>query len=469
VPNNPKVRTRFAPSPTGNLHIGGVRTALFSWLYAKKHQGEFILRIEDTDTQRSTQESTQAILRNLKWLGITPTNEPIFQSHRLERYRQVAEQLVSQGKAYYCDCDEQRLDELRTSQKAQNLKPQYDRKCRQRSLSPSNKENCVIRLKTPIEGEIHFKDLVYGDNIVNNKELDDLIIIRSDGSPTYNFAVVLDDIENQITHIIRGDDHLNNTSRQIHLYNILNAPIPQFAHCPMVLGNDGKRLSKRHGATDVGYYRQQGFLPTAVLNYLIRLGWSHGDQEIFTIDEMINLFELTAINRASPKFDLDKFLWINQQILRSTPTNELAENYQQHINKLNLQNSQNLDLNDIVELYCERCQTIEEIAAQSAFLFQQTHWENHTEIHQEHIAPNKETLTSLQQILTELPESQWNAEKIMQTIKEFSKQKQLKMFQVGMPFRVALSAQKNTPDISKIATILGKELTLSRLKHALES
>ena len=461
------VRTRFAPSPTGNLHIGGVRTALFSWLYAKKHQGEFILRVEDTDTKRSTQQSTDAILQNLDWLGLNPTHAPIFQSHRLEHYQRVAKQLVASGHAYYCDCDEERLDKLRAMQKAQNLKPQYDRKCRDRNLTPEDGKNYVIRFKTPTQGQVQFNDAVYGNNIVNNTELDDLIIIRSDGSPTYNFAVVLDDIDNQITHVIRGDDHLNNTSRQIHLYNILKTPTPQFAHCPMVLGHDGKRLSKRHGATDVGSYREQGFLPSAVLNYLVRLGWSYGDQEIFSVEEMIELFDLKDINRASPKFDTDKFLWVNQQQLKNAPKEQIMQGYEEQLAALNLKNIYNLDLQKILNLYAERFHTLQQIATESAFLFKEIEWHKNDELYQQHIVANQNTLLLIEEALKQLSSQQWQAENLMQILKDISKNNNLKMFQVGMPFRIALSGQKNTPDISHIAAILGKEQTLIRLAQVL--
>lgn len=463
------VRTRFAPSPTGNLHIGGVRTALFSWLYAKKHQGEFILRIEDTDTQRSTEQSTHAILKNLAWLGITPTHAPIFQSDRIGHYQQMAEQLVESNQAYYCDCSETRLEQLRTAQKQQGLKPQYDRQCRERHLKPEQGKNTVIRLKTPIEGETSFHDSVYGNIKVQNKELDDLIIIRSDGSPTYNFAVVLDDIENKITHIIRGDDHINNTARQLHLYHLFDAPIPVFAHCPMVLGHDGKRLSKRHGATDVGSYRTQGFLPIAVLNYLIRLGWSSGDQELFSLEEMIELFDLNGINRASPKFDSDKFLWINQQQLHMAPKQQILTGYHEQLNALAINNTHSLNSKKIIDIYAKHLPTLQEIAQESAFLFRSITWQGDEALYQEFIAPNQDTLTFLYQALSEITDTDWHAEYIMQTIKHISKTHQLKMPQVGMPLRIALSGKKSTPDIAKIASLLGKKETLCRLNAVIEN
>lgn len=462
----PKVRTRFAPSPTGNLHIGGVRTALFSWLYAQKHQGEFILRIEDTDTVRSTQASTDAILKNLSWLGICPTDSPIFQSQRLSRYRHIAQQLVQSGHAYYCDCDQQRLETLRANQKKQNLKPQYDRKCRERELCPNGNQNYVIRFKTPIDGEIIFEDAVYGAINVQNKELDDLIILRGDGSPTYNFAVVVDDIDNQISHIIRGDDHLSNTSRQIHLYRILNASIPQFAHCPMILGNDGKRLSKRHGATDIGTYREQGFLPIALLNYLVRLGWSHGDQEVFSLEEMMALFDLDAINRASPKFDLNKLLWVNAQQLKQVPNQQLTTAYQEQLTQLKIKHNTPINYRSIIALYCERYPTLAQIAEESAFLFQRPKWQSDDPLYQQYIQPNQHLLSDLKHTLNTIATENWQAASIQQMLKSMLKKHTLKMPQLGMPMRVALSGKSHTPDISQIATLLGKQEALLRLEVA---
>ena len=310
------VRTRFAPSPTGYLHIGGVRTALFSWLYARHHGGEFVLRIEDTDRERSTQASVDAILEGMQWMGLKADEGPIYQSDRLARYREVLDQLLDQGLAYYCYCTPEELDAVREQQRAQNIKPRYNRKCRDMDDPSRPGIDPVIRFKNPLEGSVIFEDLVRGRINISNDELDDLVIARGDGMPTYNFAVVVDDMDMGITHVIRGDDHVNNTPRQVNIFNALNASLPVFAHVPMIVGSDGQRLSKRHGAVSVLEYRDQGFLPEAMRNYLLRLGWSHGDQEVFSTKEMIGLFDLGEVNRAAAAFDLDKLKWLNQHYIK---------------------------------------------------------------------------------------------------------------------------------------------------------
>jgi glutamyl-tRNA synthetase len=310
------VRTRFAPSPTGYLHIGGVRTALFNWLYARHCDGTFILRIEDTDKERSTNESVQAILEGMAWMGLDYDEGPIYQSDRLERYKEVIDQLLDAGQAYRCYCTREELDKVREEQRAQGIKPRYNRKCRD-VIDPTRPGvKPVIRFRNPLEGPVVFEDLVRGRISISNEELDDLVIARGDGTPTYNFAVVVDDIDMGITHVIRGDDHVNNTPRQVNIFNALDAPLPVFAHVPMIVGPDGQRLSKRHGAVSVLQYRDQGFLPEAMRNYLVRLGWSHGDQEIFSLQEMIEFFDLAQVNRAASAFDADKLKWLNQHYIK---------------------------------------------------------------------------------------------------------------------------------------------------------
>ena len=318
------VRTRFAPSPTGYLHIGGVRTALFSWLYARHHGGEFVLRIEDTDRERSTQASVDAILEGMHWMGLDADEGPIYQSDRLARYREVLDQLLDQGLAYYCYCTPEELDAVREEQRAQNIKPRYNRKCRDAKDPARPGIDPVIRFKNPLEGSVIFEDLVRGRINISNDELDDLVIARADGMPTYNFAVVVDDMDMGITHVIRGDDHVNNTPRQVNIFNALNASLPVFAHVPMIVGADGQRLSKRHGAVSVLEYRDQGFLPEAMRNYLLRLGWSHGDQEVFSTEEMIGLFDLGEVNRAASAFDLDKLKWLNQHYIKEADADRLG-------------------------------------------------------------------------------------------------------------------------------------------------
>ena len=314
------VRTRFAPSPTGYLHIGGARTALFAWLYARHHGGDFILRVEDTDRERSSEESVQAILDGIAWLGLNVDEGPIFQSDRFDRYGQVIDQLLAEQKAYRCYCSREELDRVREAQRQQGLKPRYNRRCRDAVESAHSEESPVIRFRNPLEGSVFFEDQVRGKVTISNEELDDLVIARADGTPTYNFANVVDDVDMGITHVIRGDDHVNNTPRQINIFEALGALPPSYAHVPMIVGADGQRLSKRHGAVSVLQYRDDGFLPEALRNYLVRLGWSHGDQEIFSLDEMIEKFDISNVNRAASAFDIDKLRWLNQHYIKSADT-----------------------------------------------------------------------------------------------------------------------------------------------------
>jgi len=316
------VRTRFAPSPTGYLHIGGARTALFSWLYARRMGGQFILRIEDTDRERSTDASVQAILDGMDWLGLDYDEGPFYQTHRFDRYREVIQQLLDDGQAYYCDCSRERLEKLREQQRANKQKPRYDGCCRDKGLAQS--ADTVVRFKNPIDGDVVINDLVKGQVVINNRELDDLIIARCDDSPTYNLTVVIDDWDMEISHVIRGDDHLNNTPRQINILRALGAALPVYAHVPMILGSDGKRLSKRHGAVSVLQYKKDGFLAEALMNYLVRLGWSHGDKEVFSRDEMIALFDAVDINTSASTFNPEKLLWLNQQYMMAMPESALV-------------------------------------------------------------------------------------------------------------------------------------------------
>jgi len=354
------IRTRFAPSPTGYLHVGGARTALYSWLYARKHGGKFILRIEDTDLERSTAESVNAILEGMTWLGLEYDEGPFYQTDRFDRYDEVIEKLLAEGKAYRCSCSKARLDALREEQMARKEKPRYDGHCRNREVSPD--EPHVIRFRNPEEGEVIIDDLIRGRIIVSNRELDDLILRRSDGSPTYNLTVVVDDWDMGITHVIRGDDLINNTPRQINIHKALGAPIPKYAHVPMILGEDGSRLSKRHGATSVMEYRKLGYLPEALLNYLVRLGWSHGDQEIFSIDEMIEYFELENVHRAPSTFNPEKLLWLNQQYLRKDDPARIAHLLSPHMGERGIDPAEGPDLIEVVRLLQERARTLVEMA-----------------------------------------------------------------------------------------------------------
>ena len=362
------IKTRFAPSPTGYLHIGGVRTALFSWLYAKKHGGKFVLRIEDTDLERSTQESVDAILEGMNWLNLAHDEDIVYQTQRFERYEQIIRQLLDQGDAYYCFCSKEQLDEMRAEQKLRKEKPRYDGRCRDKK-SDDNVE-AVIRFKNPDKGDVVIDDLVKGKIVIKNKELDDLIIARGDGTPTYNLTVVVDDMDMGISHVIRGDDHINNTPRQINILKALNAELPKYAHLPMILGSDGARLSKRHGAVSVMQYRDEGYLPEALLNYLVRLGWSHGDQELFSIDEMIELFDLKDVNVAASTFNPEKLLWLNHQYIMKSNAVYVAEHLNWHLEQLGIDPTIGVDTVGVVKAQRERCKTLVEMAKASQYFYQ---------------------------------------------------------------------------------------------------
>src|SRR6202142_3698187 len=347
------VRTRFAPSPTGFLHIGGLRTALFCWLYARRHGGQFILRIEDTDLERSTAEAIQQILDGLEWAGLDYDEGPFFQTKRFDRYKEVIEQLLAEGKAYRCYCSREELEQMRAQQIARGEKPRYDGRSRERTDAPAGVAP-VVRFKNPLEGEVVVDDVVHGRVIFQNSELDDLIIARSDGTPTYNFCVVVDDMDMQITHVIRGDDHLNNTPRQMNMLLALGRKPPIYAHLPMILGPDGAKLSKRHGAVSVLQYRDDGFLPEAVLNYLVRLGWSHGDQEIFSIEEMVRWFDIANVNKSASAFNVEKLQWLNQQHLMHAPAARVASVLRWHLEREGLETTDEAQLEQIVVSQRER-------------------------------------------------------------------------------------------------------------------
>ena len=361
------VKTRFAPSPTGYLHVGGARTALFSWLHARKHGGKFVLRIEDTDLQRSTAESINAILEGMTWLGLEYDEGPLYQTDRFERYNEIIRSLLDKGLAYRCDCSQERLDTLREGQMQRKDKPRYDGHCRGREIDPGSPH--VVRFRNPDAGNIIVNDLVRGKVVFHNNELDDLIIRRTDGSPTYNLTVVVDDMDMGITTVIRGDDHLNNTPRQINILQALGKEPPEYAHVPMILGDDGARLSKRHGAVSVMEYRKQGILPEALLNYLVRLGWSHGDQEIFPVDDMIELFDISDVNRAASSFNTDKLLWLNQHYIKNDDPARIARLLSPHMGELGVDPSVDPPLVDVVVAQQERAQSLIEMARISEFFY----------------------------------------------------------------------------------------------------
>jgi glutamyl-tRNA synthetase len=459
------VRTRFAPSPTGFLHVGGVRTALFSWLYAKRHQGIFVLRIEDTDRERSTEESVQAILDGMSWLGLDCDEGPFFQTDRYDRYNQVAQQFLDEGKAYRCECSKERLETLREAQLLAKEKPRYDGLCRNKNL-PLTDAPYVIRFKNPATGIVSFKDEVYGEIHVDNNELDDLIIVRSDGHPTYNFAVVIDDFDMNITHVIRGDDHINNTPRQINLFKALNAPIPTFAHLPMILGEDGKRLSKRHGAVSVLQFKELGILPHALLNYLVRLGWSHGDQEIFSPEEMIACFDLNHVSRGVSSFNYDKLYWLNQHYLKSDAPEAVAEALRWHFEQANIDLNEGPSLKDVVATQAERCKSLMEMCQISQYFFTDS-IEYDEDAVKKHLRPViLEPLTALYERLNGLNE--WKNTPIQECINDISAQFDINMGKIAQPLRVAVTGSGMSPSIDMTLALIGKSRVMSRLETALE-
>ncbi|WP_417606884.1 glutamate--tRNA ligase [Oceanimonas baumannii] len=459
------VKTRFAPSPTGFLHVGGARTALYSWLYARHQQGEFVLRIEDTDLERSTQEAIDAILEGMNWLGLTWDEGPYYQTKRFDRYNQLIDQLLEEGKAYKCYCSKERLEGLREQQMAAGEKPRYDGTCRHGEHEHASDAPCVIRFKNPTEGSVIFDDHVRGRIEITNDQLDDLIIRRTDGAPTYNFCVVVDDWDMEITHVVRGEDHINNTPRQINIYLALGAPVPEFAHVSMILGDDGAKLSKRHGAVSVMQYRDDGYLPQALLNYLVRLGWSHGDQEIFTLDEMISLFSLNAISKSASAFNTDKLLWLNQHYMKTLPAGEVAGHLEWHMQDQGIDCSQGPALSEVIALYAERCHTLKELAAQSRYLFEDFS-EFEAGAAKKHLRPVAAEPLELARVrLAELAD--WQPAAIHEVINAVAAELELGMGKVGMPLRVAVTGVGQSPAIDGVMALLGKDKVLARIDMAL--
>lgn len=459
------VITRFAPSPTGYLHVGGARTALFSWLYAKKKGGKFILRIEDTDLERSTQASVQAILDGMAWLGLDYDNpEPFFQTAHFPRYKEIIVQLLETGHAYYCDCSKEELDTLREQQMANKEKPRYNGKCREANKPVSDKT--VVRFKTPIEGAIHIGDLVKGEIIVANKELDDLVIARADGSPTYNLTVVVDDMDMQISHVIRGDDHINNTPRQINILNALHAKLPQYAHLPMILGSDGARLSKRHGAVSVMQFRDEGYLPQALLNYLVRLGWSHGDQEIFSLDEMIAYFELADVNGAASTFNMEKLLWLNHHYLMHSDPSDIAPHLSWHLTQLGIDaKNESVDILELIKAQRERCKTLVEMANASVYFYREFESYDEKAAKKAFVDGSDAALTALCDAFSNV--STWEAQLLHTIIKDVAEQLELGLGKVAQPLRIAVCGTGVSPSIDITLAILGKEKTLARMQRAI--
>jgi glutamyl-tRNA synthetase len=457
--------TRFAPSPTGLLHVGGVRTALFSWLQARRYGGKFILRIEDTDRERSTDSAVQVILDGMRWLGLEADAPPVYQTQRFARYAEVIQRLLAEGKAYHCYCTKEELDEMRAQQMARKEKPRYtgiwrDRKDVRPGVSP------VVRFKNPLSGSVIVEDAVHGPVVFQNSELDDLIIARSDGTPTYNFCVVVDDMDMGITHVIRGDDHLNNTPRQINMLHALDATPPVYAHVSMILGPDGAKLSKRHGAVSVLQYQEEGYLPDALLNYLVRLGWSHGDQEIFTREEMIAAFDIHQVNKAAAAFNPEKLLWLNQQHMLRAEASELVPHLTYQLTRLGIETHDQLMLQGVILAQRERAKTFKEMAANSRFFFTDT-VEYDSQASSKHLgAAQLPLLQQLHERLSALPK--WSEEAIHDALNQLAQEQSTGLGKIAQPLRVVLTGGTVSPPIDITATLIGRERCLSRLKQAIQ-
>lgn len=461
------IKTRFAPSPTGYLHIGGARTALFSWLYARHHGGKFVLRIEDTDRERSTQESVDAILRGMEWLGMDYDEGPYYQTQRFDRYQEVIAQLLDEGKAYRCYCTKDELDALRAEQQKNKQKPRYDGRYRDYSGPIPSGIEPVIRFKNPLDGEVVINDQVLGQVVINNRELDDLIIARSDGTPTYNLTVVVDDLDMQISHVIRGDDHINNTPRQINLLHAIGGEIPIYAHLPMILGNDGKRMSKRHGAVSVSAYAEEGYLPEALLNYLVRLGWSHKDQEIFSIDEMISLFSLENVNKSAAAFDLDKLQWLNQHYIKNSDDHSVAAWLSQAFTAKNIAHEDKQKLTTVANLQKDRFKTINELTEKSEYFFLDELPAYDEKAVKKHF--KSATADLLTEICTGFQQlNDWKAENIQSVIDQYIESSGLKLGKVAPPIRIAATGSTNSPSIDITLELIGQPLVIKRLHAAIE-
>lgn len=458
------VRTRFAPSPTGYLHIGGARTALFSWLFARRHGGGFILRIEDTDRERSTQAAVQVILDGMRWLGLEWDEGPFYQTQRFDRYREAVQKLLDTGHAYRCYCTTQELDAMRAEQRARGEKPKYDGRCRERT-EPREGVEPVIRFRMPLEGVTVVDDRVRGRVEFDNRELDDLVIARSDGTPTYNLTVVVDDVDMAVTHVIRGDDHLNNTPKQINIYKALGEKLPSFSHMPMILGPDGAKLSKRHGAASVMEYRERGYLPEAVVNYLVRLGWSHGDQEIFSREEMIRLFDIADINHSASTLNPGKLEWLNQHYIMERPAESLVDEFAWHLEQLGVEPGPDRRyLARIVASQQPRAKTLREMAESSRFFFAAPREYDAKAARKNLTAESAPVLGRVADDLAAL--ETWDAESIHALVAGRAEGEGLKLGKVAQPIRVAVSGGGVSPPIDQTLAILGREQTLDRLGKA---
>ena len=462
------IRTRFAPSPTGYLHIGGARTALYSWLHTRRHGGRFVLRIEDTDQERSTPEAVNAILEGLSWLGLDYDEGPFYQTERYERYHEYLQKLLDNGQAYYCYCTRERLERMRSEQQERKEKPRYDGRCRDLSGPPSEEVSAepVVRFRSPLEGHVVISDGIRGKVKFDNCELDDLIIARSDGSPTYNFTVVVDDLEMGVTNVIRGDDHLNNTPRQIHLYEALGVEPPHFAHVPMILGEDGKRLSKRHGSVSVLQYRDEGYLPEALLNYLVRLGWSHGDQELFSVEELIQLFDINAVNHSASTFNPSKLLWLNQQHIINSDAAHIARHVAPFLSERGADLASGPPLEEVVRAQQERAKTLVEMADNSMFFYKRPNAYDQKAAQKNLTADAAGILEHCAHCFAGLPS--WERESIHGVVTESAETFEVKMGKVAQPLRVAVTGATVSPPIDVTLELLGRDEVLARAQAAVE-
>src|SRR5579864_8852770 len=458
------VVTRFAPSPTGMLHVGGVRTALFSWLYSRHTGGKFILRVEDTDRERSTDDAVRVILEGMDWLGLKADDGPYFQTQRFDRYRAVLATMLQQGTAYRCYCTKQELEALREQQIARKEKPRYTGICRERT-EPRPGVDPVVRFRNPADGAVVVQDLVHGAVTFQNTELDDLIIARSDGTPTYNFSVVVDDMDMGITHVIRGDDHLNNTPRQINMLTALGATIPAYAHVPMILGPDGAKLSKRHGAVSVLQYEEEGYLPDALLNYLVRLGWSHGDQEVFTREEMVAAFDIHDVNKAASAFNPEKLLWLNQQHMVRSPPAALVPYLRAQLRRLGCDSEDHVLLEGVIVAQRERAKTLKEMAQNSRFFFSDEVAMDPKAVAKHLTADSLQLLGKVRAQLASL--EPWNAPAIHDALNALATELQVGLGKVAQPLRVAVTGTAVSPPIDATLALLGRERSLARLDRAL--
>lgn len=459
------VRTRFAPSPTGFLHLGGARTALFNWLEARHRGGQYLVRVEDTDLTRSTPEAVAAIFEGVSWLGLESDEQPIFQTRRFDRYREVAQGLLAAGKAYHCYCSRELLEQMRAEAEARGDKPRYDGRCRHRQGPPPADVTPVIRFRNPDAGEVAVNDRVRGRVVFDNAELDDLIIWRSDDSPTYNFSVVVDDADMRITDVVRGDDHLNNTPRQINLYQALGLPLPSFAHLPMILGQDGTKLSKRHGAVNVMSYREEGFLADAMINYLVRLGWSHGDTEIFSRIELVEHFSIDNVNHSASRFDLDKLRWLNQHYIKTIDPAELAPELAWHLQRAGIDSAGGPALEDVIVALRERAPTLLEMVDKARVWFQPLR-EYDDQAVSKHLGPAARPV--LQQLLAVLEQlSDWQPASIDAQIRGVCEGLGLGLGKVAAPLRVAITGTQVSPSIDHTVYLCGKSEALARIEAAL--